>query len=269
MTREKEQALIALTEQCLTEYWQKNAAFVLQYCAPDVTWIGAEQKQYMQGVEAVTEDFRQVEAVLQPCALANGEFWAVQNSGSACTVVGRYLVQTTPEAEYFLCAEQRCTFVWEVSPAGPLLRHMHVSNPIGEMKVAQGSRFVNEVGRMARRYVEEHLADLEGSRVTVEDLNGVLHVLQARDVLYVAADLRYSAITCREGKVIHAKLSIAQFEKLADAHFVRVHRSYIVNLCYVSVIRPYEIVMSDGAAIPVPEKKFAAVKKQLQQRFEG
>ena len=34
---------------------------------------------------------------------------------------------------------------------------MHVSNPIGEMKIVEGSRFVNEMGRMAKKYMDEKI----------------------------------------------------------------------------------------------------------------
>lgn len=56
---------------------------------------------------------------------------------------------------------------------------------------------------------------------------------------------------------------------MADEHFIKVHRSYIVNICYVAMIQMHEIIMSDGTFIPIPEKKYTAVKKLLLQRFEG
>lgn len=200
MNKGKEQKLVSLTEQCLVEYWNKNCEFVLGYCAKDVAWTGAEQTQYMQGVEAVRADFLLHEAVIQPCMITNGEFMAAQSSGNTCTVVGRYLVETTKEAEYYICAEQRCTFVWEYSGKGPVIRHIHVSNPIGEMKIAEGKHFVNEMGKMARKYMEERIEDILGKRFMVEDLNGISHVLQSMDILYAEASLRYCIINLRGGR---------------------------------------------------------------------
>lgn len=110
---------------------------------------------------------------IQPCIIANGEFNVVQNQGTSCTICGRYLVQTSPEADYFLQAEQRCTFVWELISDTPKIRHMHVSNPMGELKIADGSRFVNEIGQMAKKYLEEKIQDLTGSQIVVPAVTAV------------------------------------------------------------------------------------------------
>ena len=128
---------------------------MLSYCTDDILWTGAEQKEYIMGIEEVRKNFTELMNVIQPCIISNGEFIVVQNTGNACTVSGRYLVETLPEADYFLQAEQRCTFVWERINDEPRIRHMHVSNPIGEMKIVEGSRFVNEMGRMAKKYMDE------------------------------------------------------------------------------------------------------------------
>jgi ketosteroid isomerase-like protein len=101
---------------------------MLSYCTDDILWTGAEQKEYIMGIEAVRKNFTELMSVIQPCIISNGEFIVVQNTGNACTVSGRYLVETLPEAGYFLQAEQRCTFVWERINDEPRIRHMHVSN---------------------------------------------------------------------------------------------------------------------------------------------
>lgn len=157
MNKKKEQELVCLTEQCLKRYWEKDCEVMLSYCTDDILWTGAEQKEYIMGIEAVRKNFTELMNVIQPCIISNGEFIVVQNTGNACTVSGRYLVETLPEADYFLQAEQRCTFVWERINDEPRIRHMHVSNPIGEMKIVEGSRFVNEMGRMAKKYMDEKI----------------------------------------------------------------------------------------------------------------
>ena len=112
MNKKTEQELVSLTKTCLKKYWEKDCSFILDRCADNVLWIGAEQPEYLPGIEAVTQNFYNLMEVIQPCIIANGEFNVVQNQGASCTICGRYLVQTSPEADYFLQAEQRCTFVW-------------------------------------------------------------------------------------------------------------------------------------------------------------
>ena len=110
MNHKTEAKLIHLTQHLLEEYWKKKCEELLFYCAEQVLWIGAEQCEYIIGFEKVRANFEELMKVLQPCWLVNSEFDVVQNSGKACTIAGRYLVQTSEEAEYFLQAEQRCTF---------------------------------------------------------------------------------------------------------------------------------------------------------------
>ena len=50
---------------------------------------------------------------------------------------------------------------------------MHVSNPIGEMKIVEGSRFVNEMGRMAKKYMDEKIHTINRKKIVVEGINAV------------------------------------------------------------------------------------------------
>lgn len=102
MNHKTEAKLIHLTQHLLEEYWKKKCEELLFYCAEQVLWIGAEQCEYIIGFEKVRANFEELMKVLQPCWLVNSEFDVVQNSGKACTIAGRYLVQTSEEAEYFL-----------------------------------------------------------------------------------------------------------------------------------------------------------------------
>ena len=266
MNKKKEQEIVYLTEYCLKKYWEKDCEVMLSYCTDDVLWTGAEQREYIIGIEEVRKNFTELMNFIQPCIISNGAFIVVQNTGNACTVSGRYLVETLPEVSYFLQAEQRCTFVWEIINKEPRIRHMHVSNPMGELKIAKGSRFVNEMGRMAKKYMDEKIHISNQKKIMIEGINGKVFFINMSQVLYAEAKLRNCDIFMQNGEVIHAKMSFTDFEKNLDEYFVKVHRSYIVNIQHVTVIRFCEIVMSNGKVIPVPQKKYAKIKEELMKR---
>ncbi|MEG0382504.1 MAG: LytTR family DNA-binding domain-containing protein [Christensenella sp.] len=50
---------------------------------------------------------------------------------------------------------------------------------------------------------------------------------------------------------------------MADARFLKPHRSYIVNMDYIDTINSKEICMLDNAKIPIPKALFAKVKAQF------
>ena len=154
--RNQEAELVRLTQQCWQHYWQLDMDFMLSYCDEKVTWIGAEQNEFIRGIENVKHNFSDLLLHLRTCHLLNQEFYAQQCGKNTCTVIGRYLVTTDETNDYFLQAQQRCTFVWEVKNKAYKIIHIHVSNPMGESKVAQGERFVNTIGYMANRYLEEN-----------------------------------------------------------------------------------------------------------------
>ena len=101
---------------------------------------------------------------------------------------GKYLVTTDPEEKFFLSAQQRCTFVWENTGNGLQISHIHISNPIGELKIAEDEAFPDTMGKMASHYMKEEILRLTSDRkLSVCDVNGSLIFLQLSDVMFISA----------------------------------------------------------------------------------
>lgn len=264
MNRKTLQEAVRLSQECLARYWQLDPEYTLNYCDDDVVWVGSLQSQFMEGRDAVAQDFRNSMQELKPCHLLGQEFIVAQNIGNSCTIVGRYLTTTDDDVEYFLQVQQRCTFVWEQTDDGLKIKHIHVSNPMGELKVTEGELFVNEMGKMAKEYLMNHICALkERKQIIVTDENEIIHFLMLSEVVYVDANGRGCIIHTVEGEKVNARLSITDFLNAVGESFISVHRSYVVNKAYISCIKKYEIVMMDGSRIPIPVKKYKAVREIL------
>lgn len=263
MNRKMLNHLLCLTETCLERYWQLDYAFVMEHCAEDVVWVGSLQQQFFQGYEAVEADFARSVKELKPCHLLHQEFMVVQNQGNCCTIVGRYLTTTDKNVDFFLQVQQRCTFVWEVRESQPKIIHMHVSNPMGELKVSENELFVNEIGKMAKEYFMHHIQQVTNTKkVVLEDINGVTRFLSESDVIYAEADNKHTLIhTVQE--TFCAKSSITQFDERTGPDFVSIHRSFVVNMNFVSKIKRYFLILTDGSEIPIPAKKYNAIRQIL------
>lgn len=269
MRKELLQEAIRLTQECLTRYWQLDCEFVLGYCDEDVVWIGSLNEEFIEGRDATEADLRAAIREIKPCHLERQEFLAVQNAGNACTVVGRYLTTTDEEVGYFLQAQQRCTFTWELDHGAWKLKHIHVSNPMGELKVSEGERFVNALGEMTKRYMQYHLSDRQREdRIVTTDSMGITHFLTASEVVYAMASGRNCILHTSSGQEIEALMSISEFRKAAGQIFLSVHRSYAVNKAYISCIRQYEVVMADDSRIPVPVKKYREIRQTLAKIYK-
>lgn len=265
MRKEMVAQVVELTRQCLEHYWQGDAEFVLSRCVEDVVWIASAQSQFLEGIQQVREDCRMAMPHLQRCHLLGQEFIVIQNTGNACTIAGRYLTTTDASEDYFLQVQQRCTFVWELVKGELVIRHLHVSNPMGELKIDPGTTVVREMGYMAREYMMRHYRQqVEMRRIMVPDRKeGVTHFLAPAEIVSAAADRRFCIIQTAKGESIDARMSIAEFSQAAGAGFMAVHRSYVLNVDYITQIRPYCAVLADGQEVPIPVKKFREVREKL------
>ena len=260
MTKNQEAELVRLTQQCWQHYWQLDMDFMLSYCDEKVTWIGAEQNEFIRGIENVKHNFSELLLHLRTCHLLNQEFYAQQCGKNTCTVIGRYLVTTDETNDYFLQAQQRCTFVWEVKNKAYKIIHIHVSNPMGELKVAKGERFVNTVGYMANKYLEENFKQrFFGKQITITDVNGAVRFIYLSEIMYVKAH-RNDLVIVTTGENIEVKISISQFMELADSKFLKVHRSYAINTDFMMKLERYTVTMKNGEQIPIPVKKYNGVR---------
>lgn len=261
--RNQEAELVRLTQQCWEHYWRLDLNFMLDYCDEKVTWIGAEQNEFIRGLEDVKQNFADLRLHLRSCHLLNQEFYVTQNSKNTCTVIGRYFVTTDETNDYFLQAQQRCTFVWEMKDNAYKIMHIHVSNPMGELKVAKGERFVNTIGYMANRYLEENFKKrFFGSQITVMDVNGAVRFIYLSEIIYVKAQRNDLSIVMTNEQ-IDVKMNITEFMELANQEFLKVHRSYAINTDYMSKMERYTITMKNGEQIPIPMKKYNEIRDEM------
>lgn len=268
MDKKKCEEAVRLTQECLAHFWQLDSEFVLKYCAPDVIWVGAAQEQFIIGYEETAKDLRGVMEELKPCHLLGQEFSIVGKSGNCCTVVGRYLVTTDDTVEYFLQVQQRCTFVWEYEEKQLRIRHIHVSNPIGEMKLAEGEIFVNQMGKMAKQYMMRRMENMRNQdRIAVTDTNRCIHILLVHEIAYVIADGRNCIICTSSYGQINARMSIAKIIKEAGNQLYMIHRSYAVNPDYIVCLRKNEAIMMNDRRLAIPKKKFTEICEKLMEYY--
>jgi two-component system LytT family response regulator len=93
-------------------------------------------------------------------------------------------------------------------------------------------------------------------------------IIPVHDVDYLEADDDYVSVHTKEGSFLKNK-TMAFFERTLDpAHFVRVHRSFIIRIQEITRIDPYEkdahlAILKSGAKIPVSKTGYAKLKQVL------
>ncbi len=88
------------------------------------------------------------------------------------------------------------------------------------------------------------------------------------EIKYIEAQREYLNIYIENQKPVLTLMSMKKMEKfLPSEQFMRIHRSYIVNLDKINVIERFRIIFDDSVYIPVGEKYKAEFQKFLDDNF--
>lgn len=107
-------------------------------------------------------------------------------------------------------------------------------------------------------------------RIVVRDGTRV-HIIPVAKLDFAEAQDDYVALST-EGKKHLKQQTISSLEKMLDPDlFLRIHRSYIVNLEKVTKIEPYSkdnyvVILTNGAQLPVSRSGYARLRAQLDQK---
>ena len=107
----------------------------------------------------------------------------------------------------------------------------------------------------------------QGERIVVKN-GGKIKIIPVPQIQYLEAADDYVKIYTAEGSFLKSK-TMAFFEKaLPQDSFVRIHRSYIINIQEITRIDPYEkenhlAILRSGARVPVSRNGYAKLKSVL------
>lgn len=105
-----------------------------------------------------------------------------------------------------------------------------------------------------------------GNRLIVRS-HGRADIIDIADIVRISGADDYSEILLTTGRTVLSERRLAELERTLHADFVRVHRSYVVNLRHVQAVespatRPI-LRSKDGTATPVSRRRLARLKRQL------
>ena len=107
----------------------------------------------------------------------------------------------------------------------------------------------------------------QNHRVVVKTA-GKIKIIPIEEIYYLEAADDYIKIHTKEGAFLKNK-TMSHFEQVLDGqHFVRTHRSYILNIQQITRIDPYEkdnhlAILKSGAKVPVSKTGYAKLKLVL------
>ncbi|MEJ2881993.1 LytR/AlgR family response regulator transcription factor [Pedobacter sp. GR22-6] len=111
------------------------------------------------------------------------------------------------------------------------------------------------------------LSPAQNNRVVVKT-NGVIKIISVNDIHYLEADDDYVKLSTTEG-VFHKNKTMSFFERTLDpGQFIRIHRSYIINLAQVTKIElkekdNYIVLLKSDIWLPVSKTGYVKLKAAL------
>jgi len=99
-----------------------------------------------------------------------------------------------------------------------------------------------------------------------------IEVVDIQKIIYIEADGNYSNIHFTDRPIICASKSIYEYETLLeDCNFVRVHKSFVVNLDHISTYIKGEggiVVLSDGREVEVSRRKKELLLRKMKEYYK-
>lgn len=124
---------------------------------------------------------------------------------------------------------------------------------------------LEKVTRVLKRFLEEQP---EEDAYTIVEINGEAMRLNLDDIIYIEANMGEVTVVLAD-KSLNLKMSLSEFEKQLDNRFVSPHRSYLVNLHFVSRLLKKDVQLSSGETIPLSRRRAKDVQKAFIDYYKG
>ena len=118
-------------------------------------------------------------------------------------------------------------------------------------------------GNINSNTVVNSKSPLNADRKMVISTKKGFEVLNLRDIIYFKAEDSYTCFYTKSGNSLASKTFKESCETIVDSNFIKVHKSYVVNVNYIKSFNTseYSLVMLNGEIVPVSDKSFT--KKRL------
>lgn len=176
------------------------------------------------------------------------------------------LVEKPPAVIFTTAFDEYAIKAFEVSAVDYLLKPIEQSR-FNQAIEKLSSRLSNTGANTQDLLNSAALNPAQNNRVVVKK-NGVIKIIPVDDIHYLEADDDYVKMSTTEG-VFHKNKTMSFFEQtLESSQFIRIHRSYIINLAQVTRIElkekdSYIVLLKSDIWLPVSKTGYVKLKAAL------
>ncbi|WP_314061867.1 LytTR family DNA-binding domain-containing protein [uncultured Vagococcus sp.] len=120
-----------------------------------------------------------------------------------------------------------------------------------------------------RHYLSKVLKKKESEEAyVVIQFNQLPTKIYLYEIIYVESEGHYLNIVTQKGSH-ECKGSLLNFSESLNDNFVQVHRSYLVNLNFISAVHQKDVLLANGDVLPVSRNKKRRVKELFLAHYRG
>ncbi|WP_029284406.1 LytTR family DNA-binding domain-containing protein [Pedobacter sp. R20-19] len=175
------------------------------------------------------------------------------------------LVDDKPAVIFTTAFDEYAIKAFEVNAVDYLLKPIDKGRFEAAMKKLPGR--LNQQGNTEAVLDAAALSPAQNNRVVVKK-DGVIKIIPTADINYLEADDDYVKMNTVDG-VFYKNKTMSYFEQTLDVNqFIRIHRSYIINLAQVTKIElkekdSYVVLLKSDIWLPVSKTGYAKLKVAL------
>jgi two-component system LytT family response regulator len=177
------------------------------------------------------------------------------------------LLETKPSVIFITAYDSYAIKAFEANAVDYLLK------PVAEQRFREAVlKWKSKVAPTAPKQIESMLNTMSATtsqqnRIVVKTGNKV-KIIAVHDVHFIEADDDFVKVTTAEGAFLKNKTLSFYDQTLDPQQFVRVHRSFIVQVNQITKIEPYQkeshlAILRDGKQIPVSKTGYTRLKEVL------
>ncbi len=265
--------LAALSCKLILDCYDNRPQGLLDRCNENVLWYSPDSR-ILHGRETLRQECNRLNDRLRFALRDMAEAPYVISGTSSCDVFLSFLVDTSWPDGTTKSVEQQVQLSWiGCDTDTPTIALVHMANITARERCCDIKALYLDVSRLVDLVAPERAAQAVAEAMAAEQrlcLRGLGHTvlyLDPADVVFVKSKGRHSLFHTSDGRVFESVESLSCLARRFQGLFTRCHASYLVNPAYVRGIVRCKVILTNGDALPIPEKRFTAIRKEITARI--
>ena len=265
----KSKEMVDLTNDIVQRYYKNDIQPFLDHVDEKVLWYGPAKGQFLSGKQAILDTWAGEKHSLS-FSLGNVRLNHISSHNSYCEVMMSFPVTTHYPDGGSITMDQIIHITWcerktDDKKKVPRMLVVHISDLYQKHK--------------DDNIYPVHLNEVYNGRLPVTDLGKRLYFrgmessdlyLLSNTIIWVESTTygRHAILHTTDGD-FQASSSTAVMEKEYPDLLMRCHECYLVNPRFIVSIKRFNVNLSNGKVLPIPEKKYTAFKKAVYERYSS